>query len=404
MALFCLRSNHAWSIAIRQGRRRVRMSGTYQGMADDWDDEALLQVTKDSERQFKENQMNKRAATAVASSPSKRRQQDVLNQRLHQVLYETFGYRQYRPGQLTVLQALVEQKDVAVFWATGSGKSICYQIPALMDPDRMVLVISPLISLMEDQVAKLNGLGSNSIAALLGSGQTDASIQAAAWQGAFRILYVTPELFGTESFQSRLARLHTTRPVSLVAVDEAHCVSEWGHDFRPDYRRLGTILRNGGVLQNVPVLALTATAVPRVQQDIVSSLQLAPDYLHAQASFDRPNLAISMRRKPAGGVASTLSFLLDNGTAISSTIIYAASRNTVDEICASLQQLSNRTTVQAYHAGLSTATRSAVHTRFLTGQTPILVATVAFGMGIDKPDIRRVIHYGPPKVRLWTTW
>jgi superfamily II DNA helicase RecQ len=383
---------------------------------------------------------------------------------LHETLYRTFGYTEFRPGQLDVIcsvlgidrssSPLSSTKsvnsvpcDTAVFWATGRGKSMCYIIPALHVPNRMVIVISPLISLMEDQVNKINGVMQSTqlnkrrpLAVMISSAQSEKDelqVQALV-QTLFPMIFVTPETFCSSSFQQQLMSEQRVpsipggrRKVMLVAVDEAHCVSEWGHDFRPEYRQLGNILRGPSAAKewhNVPILALTATAVPRVQQDIVRSLRLQSNYYHAQQSFDRPNLAISILKRQ-GNIASTFQPLVDEllrqhhdstrSLDGPSTIIYARTRGMVDQIAYDLQHLitqqwpttnpnptssssikhrSPQILIEPYHAGLSPSQRTDVYTRFMNGQTPIIVATIAFGMGIDKPDIRRVIHYGPPKV------
>jgi len=299
-----------------------------------------------------------------------------------------------------------------VFWATGKGKSLCYQIPALaahsqMHPacrqEQVVIVVSPLISLMQDQVHKINGLGEDTLANYLGSGQTDTSVEARALKGEFCLLYITPEKLASGSFMDKLAHMHNTvKPVALFAIDEAHCVSEWGHDFRPEFRNIGSILRGGtSSLSQVPILSLTATAVPRVQADIVQSLNMKNPF-KALESFDRSNLKIQVNKKSGSMLTALLPLInaLKSTTRKSqqSTIVYAASRSQVEEIASLLQdKISNDVTVEAYHAGFTPTQRHNVHTNFLTGRTSVIVATVAFGMGIDKPDTRRVVHYGPPK-------
>ena len=310
---------------------------------------------------------------------------------LEQTLQTYFGHSKYRPGQLQVLQAILSNRDAAVFWATGSGKSMCYQIPAL-HTGNVSVVVSPLISLMQDQVNKLNGLSEEPLATFLGSAQMHASEEAAALAGKYRLVYVTPEKLISGGFLNQLARMHTTtRPLSLIAIDESHCVSEWGHDFRVEYRQLHQI-RNHSVLSQVPIVALTATAVPRVQNDIMQSLHLR-NPLIARQSFDRTNLKIEVHKKK--GIHAAMDPLLPK-MAHQSTIIYAPTRDQVKQISNFLSQKLPGT-VEAYHAGLSHEERTRAHTNFLVGQTKVIVATVAFGLGIDKPDTRRVVHYGPPK-------
>ena len=312
---------------------------------------------------------------------------------LEATLQQYFGHDKFRPGQLDVITAVLEGRDAAVFWATGSGKSMCYQIPALHS-DGVGLIVSPLISLMQDQVHKLNGLSDTPIATFLGSGQVDPHAESGALNGQYKLVYVTPEKLLSNGFLDSLKSMHQSKKkISLIAIDESHCVSEWGHDFRPDYRNLHQI-RSHSVLGQIPILALTATAVPRVQNDILSSLRLRKPYI-AKQTFDRTNLAISVVKKHRGGLRATIDTVLPKLMDKKSTIIYAATKSEVEDIATYLD--SKGVSVQAYHAGLSNNARTDAHTNFLVGKTSVLVGTVAFGMGIDKPDTRRVLHYGPPK-------
>jgi RecQ family ATP-dependent DNA helicase len=319
---------------------------------------------------------------------------------LQKTLQETFGYNSFREGQVQVIQALLDKRDVAVFWATGQGKSLCYQIPSLHQ-NQVAVVVSPLISLMQDQVHKLNGLSKEPVATFLGSAQQDPQEERKALQGDYNLIYVTPEKLATAGFLNQLAQLHAHKSIALFAIDESHCVSEWGHDFRPDFRHLGKNLRDHQGLAQIPILALTATAVPRVQLDIMQSLRLR-NPLKSQQSFDRTNLKIRVLKK-SGGVSTAMQGLVEalNTPNVrltkESTIVYAPTRAQVEEVALYLQKSVETAQVEAYHAGLSNDDRSRAHTNFLTGKTTVIVATVAFGMGIDKPDTRRVIHYGPPK-------
>lgn len=319
---------------------------------------------------------------------------------LQKTLQETFGYNSFREGQVQVIQALLDKRDVAVFWATGQGKSLCYQIPSL-HKNQVAVVVSPLISLMQDQVHKLNGLSKEPVATFLGSAQQDPQEERKALQGDYNLIYVTPEKLATAGFLNQLAQLHAHKPIGLFAIDEAHCVSEWGHDFRPDFRHLGKSLRDHERLAQIPILALTATAVPRVQADIMESLRLR-NPLKSKQSFDRTNLKIRVLKK-TGGVFAAMQGLVEalNSPNVrltnESTIVYAPTRAQVEEVALYLQKTVKTAQVEAYHAGLPSENRSRAHTNFLTGKTTVIVATVAFGMGIDKPDTRRVIHYGPPK-------
>ena len=352
----------------------------------------------------------------------------------NQTLSKYFGYNSFRSGQLQIIHSIIEyKKDTSVFWSTGSGKSICYQIPPL-HTKKIAIIVSPLISLMEDQVSKLNGLlldGDSSdnhdkkqIAVYLGSGQTDLNADYKALQGEYSFIYCTPEklLSQNGSFLNSLATLHEKTSVGtnngmvnshgsnicLIAVDESHCVSEWGHDFRPEYRQLGKQIRTHPIISKIPIVALTATAIPRVQSDIISSLRLRNPTI-SQQSFDRPNLIISIKRKPASGAYRTAlqplvqelksKYTKKSITNNDSTIIYCRTQKFVEEVSEWLSYTlaSNDIKVQPYHGGMSTEQRTDAHINFLTGKTMIIVATIAFGMGIDKPDTRRIIHYGPPK-------
>ena len=328
---------------------------------------------------------------------------------LAETLHRHFGYKEFRSGQRGVVEAVLEGKDVAVFWATGSGKSLCYQVPTLHS-GRMAVVVSPLISLMKDQVQKLNEVvagGESRVATFLGSGQLDPHEEERAFRGDYAFLYLSPEKLCASSTIPRLQALHASRPIGLFAVDEAHCVSQWGHDFRPEYSQLRVLRESFG--SAVPIMALTATAVPRVREDIISSLRLRSAHLHVSAlSFDRKNLVISCRRKPPrGGAAAALQPLIERLRAASaagrlaaeSTIVYVPTQAEADSVAALLRARSgaDERCVQCYHGALDMGVRMGAHRDFLTGRCCVMVATVGFGMGIDKPDVRRVVHYGAPK-------
>ena len=328
----------------------------------------------------------------------------VSDAQLAQDLQRFYGHDAFRPGQLDAVRAAAQGRDVCVFWATGEGKSLVYQLPALAT-GRVSLVVSPLVSLMMDQVKALNHNvgGGREIACFLGSAQTDGSVEGRALGGEFRLVYVTPEKLYT-SFLDRLQPLVEGGQVGMLAVDEAHCISEWGHDFRASYTQLG-LFRSA--YPSVPIVALTATAVPKVRASIVESLQLRSPFI-ASKTFDRPNLEIVVRRKVHGeNMANHLAPLIKElapaagggSAAGGSTVVYCATRREVEEVGAflAMRLKAAGVRVEQYHAGFSPQRRQDTHYSFLSGRTQCVVATVAFGMGIDKPDIRRVVHVGPPK-------
>ncbi|MEZ5651809.1 MAG: DNA helicase RecQ [Burkholderiaceae bacterium] len=309
---------------------------------------------------------------------------DDPSQRAHALLRRVWGYDRFRGQQAEIVTHLAAGGDALVLMPTGGGKSVCYQLPALLR-DGVALVVSPLIALMQDQVETLRAMGVR--AEFLNStiaGQRAAQIEAAAERGELDLLYMAPERLFAERGQALLARL----PVSLLAIDEAHCVSQWGHDFRPEYARLGEVRAR---LPGVPCVALTATADATTREDIVATLSLQ----HARrfvSSFDRPNIRyrIVERRDPR---AQLRRFLNDHPD--SSGIIYCLSRRKVEETAAWLAE--QGLSALPYHAGLDAATRADAQRRFLRDDIRIIVATIAFGMGIDKPDVRFVVHLDLPR-------
>lgn len=246
-----------------------------------------------------QQQENQASASFTTTSPS-----DVTEEALENTLQQYFGHATFRSGQVEVLQAILSGRDAAVFWATGSGKSMCYQIPALFT-GKTSLVVSPLISLMQDQVNKLNGLSAEPLATFLGSAQVNPSEEMAALAGKYRLVYVTPEKLLSGGFLNDVSRMN----LACIAIDESHCVSEWGHDFRSDYRQLHQI-RSHPSLSNVPIVALTATAVPRVQNDILKSLNLRNPLIALQ-SFDRTNLKIEIHKRRSSRCDGTV--IVENG-------------------------------------------------------------------------------------------
>ncbi|WP_241646422.1 ATP-dependent DNA helicase RecQ [Rosenbergiella metrosideri] len=301
-----------------------------------------------------------------------------------QVLQETFGYQQFRPGQDSIIQAAISGQDCLVVMPTGGGKSLCYQIPALVRSG-LTLVVSPLISLMKDQVDQLraNGVSAES----LNSSQPkeiQQQIYQACREGKVKLLYVAPERLMMESFLDTLSSWHP----ALIAVDEAHCISQWGHDFRPEYGAIGRLRER---FPTLPIMALTATADSTTRQDILQRLQLHDPFIQV-SSFDRPNIRYTLvdKYKPTDQL---LTYLRDQRGKCG--IIYCNSRAKVEDITARLQ--SRGWSVGAYHAGLDAAERARVQEAFQRDDLQIVVATVAFGMGINKPNVRFVFHLDIPR-------
>ncbi|KAJ0251064.1 ATP-dependent DNA helicase Q-like 3 [Hirschfeldia incana] len=304
-----------------------------------------------------------------------------------------FGHADFRGKQLEAIQAVVSGRDCFCLMPTGGGKSICYQIPALAKPG-IVLVVSPLIALMENQVMALKEKG---IAAEYLSSTQPTNVKNKIHEDldsgkpSVRLLYVTPELIATKGFMLKLRKLHDRGLLNLIAIDEAHCISSWGHDFRPSYRQLST-LRDS--LADVPVLALTATAAPKVQKDVIDSLSLR-NPLVLKSSFNRPNIFYEVRYKDLIDNAYTDLCNLIKSCGKICAIIYCLERTTCDDL--SLHLSSTGISSAAYHAGLNSNLRSTVLDDWLSSKKQVIVATVAFGMGIDKKDVRMVCHFNVPK-------
>ncbi len=304
-----------------------------------------------------------------------------------QLLTTIFRLAQFRPHQREVIEDLLASHDAVCVMPTGAGKSLCYQLPAVA-LGGLTIVVSPLIALMADQVRQLGDLGVPSL--LLNSSQNSAGQRetlAKLRSGFVGILYVAPERFAAPSFRALLPQL---RP-RLFVVDEAHCVSFWGHDFRPEYMRLAEVR---DALGSPVTVALTATATPQVRSDIVSFLKLRSPKMHV-TGFDRPNLRYASRYFPYDGDKDTA---LVRGLAASpgTGIVYCATRKTVEELTAYLEQELPGRVVCGYHAGMSQFARKTSQERFMQDQGAVIVATNAFGMGINKPDIRFVLHYNLP--------
>lgn len=308
---------------------------------------------------------------------------------IEQALKQYFGHETFWPGQRQVIEHALAGRDVFVLMPTGGGKSLTYQLPALLMPG-LTIVVSPLIALMQDQVDRLraNGIAATFVNSFL-SPTERTQRERAALNGQLKLLYVAPERLLTPSFLALLDQVENNVGLSLLAVDEAHCVSEWGHDFRPEYRQLGQ-LRNR--YPDVPMLALTATATERVRQDILTQLRLRDAHIHI-ASFNRPNLSYEVRQKNQGSYRELLQLLRKEPDA--PVIIYCQSRKSVDE----LSEVLKRDGLHAlpYHAGLTNEQRTENQARFIRDDVSVLVATIAFGMGVGKPDVRSVIHYDLPR-------
>lgn len=307
---------------------------------------------------------------------------------LESALKHFFGYDRFRSGQQPIIQAALENRDQLVIMPTGGGKSLCFQLPALVRPG-LTVVVSPLIALMQDQVQALhdNGIGAtflNSTLSLSELRQREAAILA----GHIKLLYLAPERLLGEGFLPFLDRVHEQTRILSFAIDEAHCVSEWGHDFRPEYRQLRGLRRR---YPTVPMMALTATATERVRQDIVQQLGLKSASVHV-ASFNRPNLFYEIRPKQKQSYLELLKLVKQTAGA---GIIYCLSRKKVDEITFRLQQ--DGIEALSYHAGLADGKRADNQNRFIRDDVRVMVATIAFGMGINKPDVRFVIHYDLPR-------
>lgn len=299
-------------------------------------------------------------------------------------LKEVFGYSQFRGNQETVIRNVLDGKNTFVIMPTGAGKSLCYQLPALMN-DGLAIVISPLIALMKNQVDQLNAYGVNArfLNSTLSKGEI-TRLKKDCMNNIVKLLYVAPESMNKEENIEFLKKVN----VSFVAIDEAHCISEWGHDFRPEYRRIKSIIQQFG---NLPIVALTATATPKVQLDIQKNLQME-DADVFMSSFNRKNLYYEVRPKKETK-KQLIHFMRQHKG--KSGIVYCLSRKKVEEIAQLLKV--NGFKAAPYHAGLEPEVREKNQDDFLSEESDIIVATIAFGMGIDKPDVRFVVHYDVPK-------
>jgi len=303
---------------------------------------------------------------------------------LEKSLKHYFGYDSFRPGQQQIVEEALQNRDLLIVMPTGGGKSLCFQLPALLKSG-LTVVVSPLISLMQDQVDALknNGIGATFLNSSLNSHQV-RSREEAIRNGHTKLLYVAPERLLSERFLPFIDLVKHQIGIAGFAIDEAHCVSEWGHDFRPEYRQLQLLRQR---YPDVPIMALTATATDRVRQDIIQQLTLRQPSVHI-ASFNRQNLYYEVRPKQKSTYTELLSQIRKIKGAV---IIYCLSRRSVDELAFKLQK--DDIKALPYHAGLSDEERTSNQTRFIRDDVQVMVATVAFGMGINKPDVRLVVHY-----------
>ncbi|MBG1266863.1 DNA helicase RecQ [Nostoc sp. WHI] len=307
---------------------------------------------------------------------------------LEQALKYHFGYDQFRPGQRQIIEDALQNRDLMVVMPTGGGKSLCFQLPALLK-NGLTVVVSPLIALMQDQVEALrnNNINATFLNSSLNAYQV-RSREEAILSGKVKLLYVAPERLLSERFLPFLDLVKEKIGISSFAIDEAHCVSEWGHDFRPEYRQLKSLRKR---YPDVPTVALTATATDRVRSDIIQQLGLKQPSIHL-ASFNRENLYYEVRPKTKYAYAELLELIRETE---GSTIIYSLTRKKVDELTFKLQN--EQVIVLPYHAGLTDEERSSNQTRFIRDDVRVMVATVAFGMGINKPDVRLVVHFDLPR-------
>ena len=307
---------------------------------------------------------------------------------IHKELKKYFGFSHFKGLQEQVIKSIIGKNNTFVIMPTGGGKSLCYQLPALIQ-EGTAIVVSPLIALMKNQVDAIRSLSSeNGIAHVLNSSLTKTEINQVKkdiTSGITKLLYVAPESLTKDEYVAFLQKVK----ISFVAIDEAHCISEWGHDFRPEYRNLKSIIK---LIGDVPVIGLTATATPKVQEDILKNLDM-PDAVTFKASFNRPNLFYEVRTKTKNIESDIIRFIKQHKG--KSGIIYCLSRKKVEEIAEVLQV--NGISAVPYHAGLDGKTRAKHQDMFLMEDVDVVVATIAFGMGIDKPDVRFVIHHDIPK-------
>ena len=305
-----------------------------------------------------------------------------------EILKKYWGFTSFRPQQEEIVDDVINGHDVLALLPTGGGKSICFQVPGIAR-EGITLVISPLIALMQDQVQNLrkNGIKAIAITSAMSSREIDIALDNVKF-GGFDFLYTSPERIRTPLFIARFKQMN----VGLIVVDEAHCISEWGHDFRPEYRKIRKMIE--GIGDDIPMIALTATATPKVQSDILKTLKMVEPTIFID-SFNRENLYYEIRPKKneEATLKNIVGFIRSRDS--KSGIIYTINRKTAEKVANLLQV--NGINAKPYHAGLDSKLRSATQDDFLMERVDVVVATIAFGMGIDKPDIRFVIHYDLPK-------
>ena len=315
----------------------------------------------------------------------------LKNPLLHNALDKYFGFKEFKLNQEKIVQSVLDGKDTFVIMPTGGGKSLCYQLPALM-MQGTALIISPLIALMKNQVDSIRGFSeSNKVAHFLNSSLNKTQMKEVKddiLSGETKLVFIAPEtLTKPENIQ-----FFKDANVSFIAVDEAHCISEWGHDFRPEYRKIKQMVK--GISSDIPIIALTATATPKVQSDIIKNLDMKEPNVF-MSSFNRENLYYEIRPKTSKDQCTREIVQFIKGIEGKSGIIYVQSRKSTEDIAKVLQL--NGINAAPYHAGLDSKTRNKVQDDFLMEEVNVIVATIAFGMGIDKPDVRFVVHYDIPK-------